>query len=380
MNEKYEQYALQLKNQKLFEMEELYQKHLNDYIPLFQKHFLKVCENILDLQHSGLLGEISYLEYTLLYTNLLQKNETAEVRVYNDNWYFDGGQRIIGNFDFSYLFIKYRELWTELFSARKRFAGAVASHEIKSFLLSCARSFYRYVIAVCRFSILPCIESESFLSIRRTDEFEINIGEYMAYTEAIYKENRERTSKDALDWFSLRLEFEYAFEDFTELDFSGSDLSEIDLRYSDLRRSRLVHTDFQIPCFLAPGSVMLTWRALTCVTAIHEADFAGANLTNTRFTSAKSYAGISSGRTEWKIPGYRRVSFRNANLTNADFRKAKIRDADFAGATMDGTLFEKSRWMGCGSQRHKGGKSVLSRIATGFRNITNNLTFSLVLS
>lgn len=347
MIEKFQNYALQLKNQKLFEMEELYQKNFNDYVSIFQKHFLEICENIIHLQQSGILGEISYLEYTLLYTNLLQKKEAAEVRVYNHNWYFDSGQHIVGNFDFSCLFIKYQELWTELFSARKRFAGIVASHEVKSFLLSCARSFYRYVIAVCRFSILSCVESEPFLSIYKSDEFEINVGEYMAYTETIYKENKKRTSKDALDWFSLRLEFEYAFEDFTGLDFSRADLSEIDLRYSDLRQSRLTGTDFQDSMLCGTRFCHADMRdANLCYCLLHEADFTGANLANACFTCAKSYAGISPRQTEWKIPGYRQVSFRSTNLTNADFQATDIRDADFTEAVMDGTLVQKKQLAG----------------------------------
>ena len=78
----------------------------------------------------------------------------------------------------------------------------------------------------------------------------------MGYTEAIYKENKKRTSEDSLAWFSLRREFEYAFEDFSGLDFTGADLSEIDLRYSDLRNAKLTSTDFQDSMFLAHVSVM----------------------------------------------------------------------------------------------------------------------------
>ena len=344
MTDKFEKYAIQLKNEKLFETEELYQKNFNDYASIFQKHFLGICENITHLQQSGTLGEIAYLEYTLLYTNLLQKKETAEVRAYNGNWYLDNNQLTAGEFDFSPLFIKYRELWTDLFAARKRFAGAVASHEIKSFLLSCARSFYRYVIAVCRFSILPCIESELFQSINRTEKFEINIGEYMAYTEAVYKEDQTRTSMDALDWLSLHLEYEYAFEDFSELDFSKADLSGIDLRYSDLRRCQLKGTDFQDSMLSGARfchASMEDADLRNCL--MHEADFTGANLANARFTAARSHAGIAPEQSSWKSPGYRPVSFRNANLTNADFRNTNIKNADFTGALMAGALFQQKQ-------------------------------------
>ena len=69
----FEEYADRLKNQKLFEMEEIYQEHFQDFVPMFQKHFKETCENIVKLQQAGELGEISYLEYTFLYTSLLMK-------------------------------------------------------------------------------------------------------------------------------------------------------------------------------------------------------------------------------------------------------------------------------------------------------------------
>ena len=130
---------------------------------------------------------------TVLKNSLLMQNENAEVRVYNDNWYFDSGQRTIGYFDFSSLFQKYHELESELISAHKRFAGSVSAQETTSFLMSCARPFYCYIISIFRYSILPCIEKEPFLSVKRAEKFEINVGEYMAYSESIYKENQLRS-------------------------------------------------------------------------------------------------------------------------------------------------------------------------------------------
>lgn len=285
MTKEFQQYAEELKNKKLFEADEIYQYHLDEYIPIFQNHFKNICETIIKLQRSDNLGGISYLEYTLLYTNLLRKEDTAEVRVYDDNWYFDPGQRAVGNFDFSFLFTKYRELWAELMSSRKRFAKAVTAQETISFLLSCASQFYKYIASAFRFSILSCIETEPFLCVQRADEFEINVGEYMAYTEAIYKENRKRTSKATLDWFSMREEYEYTYEDFPGLDFSGADL------------------------------------------------------TNARFTAADAYRGAPDP-DKWLNAGYRNANFRNANLTNADFTHSDIYDADFTGAVMDGTMID----------------------------------------
>ncbi len=191
MTDEFMQHALQLQTQKLCETEELYQANLDTYIPLVQKHFCSICENIIKLQNDGSLGAISFLEYTMLYTNLIQKKDIAEVRVYNDRRYFDSCQCIAGTFDFSFLFLKYRELWSQLVSSRKRFPG-VSAQEITSFLLSCAPAFYKYAVSVCLFSIPGCTDSEPFLSVRRKYQFEISVGEYMAHTETVYKEKPER--------------------------------------------------------------------------------------------------------------------------------------------------------------------------------------------
>ncbi len=341
MTEEYMQYADDLKTQKLFETEKLYQTNLDEYMPVFQRNFKQICETIIRLQRANELGAISYLEYTLLFTNLINGEIKAEIRVYDDNWYFDPLQRMVGHFDFSFLFIKYKELWTDLMTARKRFAGAVTGQETVSFLLSCASQFYKYIVSAFRFSILPCIEAEPFLSVQRGKEFELNVGEYMAYTEAIYKENRQRTSKETLDWFALREEYSYAFEDFTGLDFSGADLSEIDLRYSDLRNTTLTGTDFQDSMLFGARFCHARLQDADfryCL--MHESDFTGADLTNARFTAAKAYRGVPD-HTKWTITGYRSICFKNANLTNADFTRTRIRDADFTGATMDGAVIDR---------------------------------------
>lgn len=343
MTEEFQRYATALNTRKLFEMDTLYQEHLNDYIPVFQAHFKNICETICQLQENNEIGEISYLEYTFLLTNLIRKSETAEIRIYNEDWYFDPAQRAIGSFDYSFVFTKYRELWNELISSRKRFAGAVTAQETISFLLTSASIFYRYVASIFRCSILPCVETEPFLSIRRADEFEINVGEYMAYTEAIYKENRTRTSADALNWFQLREEFAYAFEDFSGLDFSGSDLSEIDLRYADLRRTTLTGTDFQDSLLYGTRFCHANLRGADLrYCQIHEADFSGADLTDARLNATTGYRGAPDTEN-WTLTGFRPIHFENANLTRADFRRTKIRDADFTGAVMDGAVIERKR-------------------------------------
>lgn len=343
MTREFEQYAIQLKEQKLLETEALYQAHLEEYKTAFLENFRSICENILHLQNECGLGKISYLEYTLLYTSILNQQYSAEIRIYNKNWYFDSGQRVVGHCSLDFPFAKYHALYLELMAYRKRFAGAVTAREVLGFVLPCAGLFYKYVVAALRYSIPDCAKTELFQSIQRSDEFEINVGEYMGNTEAIYKENRKRTSEETLAWFQMRHEFAYSFEDFSGLDFSGADLSEIDLRYADLTDAKLTDTDFQDAMLFGTRFCHANLQGADlryCL--MHEADFSGADMTNTKFYAARAYRGLPN-TANWIIAGYRSVSFRNANLTNADFNGSKIRDADFTGAKMDGTRIRKSQ-------------------------------------
>lgn len=341
MTNEYLHYATRLKTQKLFELEDIYQTHSATYTPILQNHFRTICQTIQKMQANKELGELSYLEYTLLYTNLIHGDHTAQVRAYGKDWYFDPCQRIVGSLDLSFFFIKYKELWAELMSCRKRFAGAVSAQEAIAFLLSCAASFFQYIAAAFRFSILPCLREEPFLSVRRADPFEINVGEYMAFTEAVYKENRTRTAQKTLDWFSLRLEFAYAYEDFSGLALPSADLSEIDLRYADLSHTVLHGADFQDALLFGTRFRHASLRdADFRYCQLHEADFTGADLTNASFRATEGFRGVPDC-TEWLFPGYRSICFHNADLSHADFTRTKIRDADFTGAIMDGTILER---------------------------------------
>lgn len=343
MTDEFMQYAQNLKNQKLFETEALYQSDPAICLLHFQDNFCDVCKNILKMQHNGLSGEISFLEYTLLRTNLMQKKSVAEVRAYHDKWYFDGRQYTAGYFDFSPLFVRYWELAKELAASKKRFPG-VSAQEITSFVLSCADSFYRYVISACRFFILNCIDTEPFLSLQRADEFVISAGEYMACSEPIYQENRKRTAKEALEWFASRLKYDYTYESFAGHNFSHADLSEINLDYTDFRNAALTGADFRNARLTGArfcGADLTDADFRGCL--LHEADFRGAQLRGARFASARAFRGVSQNQN-WTDAGYRSVNFRNADLSHADFRNADIVDADFTGAVMEGTLLLKEQF------------------------------------
>jgi hypothetical protein len=342
MNEHYLRRAEIMLNQKLFKTEGLFFDNFLSLSRAFKENFRKICIEISELQKADHLDGISYIEYTLLRTNTINKDYAAEIRVYGEEWYLCKNQHIIDRFDISFLLQNFDMLWTELLVMSKQYVGKVSSLDISGFMMDAVSKFYAYVISLCRFSILECIEQGYFRAIKKTTPFSINIGEYMAKTETIYKEDSNKDSKKLLEWFADRLCYEYCFEDFSGLDFSNEDFFDIDLRYSDLRNTQLANTDFTYANLIGARFCGADLEnADFTKSIIYEADFSCANLQNAKFNYSEANWGIPD-KEEWKHPGFFKVSFRNVNLQNADFTGANLIGADFTEAVMDGVKFDLS--------------------------------------
>lgn len=343
MEEGFLKYANKQKNSKLLELECLFQIEYIKYISMFRNNFSSICETIIMLQKTGNISDISYIEYTMLYTNFINKRYMVDVRVYNEDWYLDKKQISVGHFDVSFIFNKYEELWEQLLTDRKMYN--VNKMEIVSYILTSLPDFYSYVTSMCRFGIIKCTEKEIFKLIKKTNEFEINVGEYMARTEPIYKENGIKNQKLIDAWFNERFEHEYAFEDFTGLNFSSRDFSEIDFRYSDFRHSYLNNVNLQDSLLIGTRFCFASMEYTDfSYCTLYEADFTGANLENAKFVGVVADAGIMNDEM-WDMPGYIGVSFCNANLQNADFTKSNFIGADFTGAILKGAIFNNDHVM-----------------------------------
>jgi len=332
-----------LLTEKLFETEGLFQCGFSSLSEAFKENFQEICREIAALQAAGNLDEIAYIEYTMLRSNIINKNYTAEIRTYGKEWFLCKNQRVVGQFDISDILQNLDKLWTDLLTTRKQYVGKVSSLDISEFIMDATPKFYTYVISLCRFSILDCIEQDYFKVIKKTPQFSINVGEYMAQTEPIYKENSEKDCKSLLKWFAKRHSYVYCFEDFSGLDFSNENFTNIDFRYSDLRNAILTNTSFLYANLIGArfcGAELE--NANFSYSILHEADFSGANLRKAKFYYSQANWGLLD-KDEWKRVGLFKVSFRKANLQNANFTGANLIGADFTDAVMDGAIFDLVR-------------------------------------
>ena len=196
---------------------------------------------------------------------------------------------------------------------------------------------------LARFAIMDCAFDKAFHDIEKNEFFKVRVGGYMAKTETVYAARKNKDADELVNWFGRYLWNTYTYGDYSGLDFAGKSFLYTDFRFSRFQDSTLRHVSFDGSsltgvCFR--GADMEGCRFDYC--SLYQADFTGAVLKNASFKKARGKAGLTD-KNEWKFAGFLPVSFRNADLTNADFTGADIKDADFTQSVMDGAKFDSSR-------------------------------------
>jgi len=308
-------------------------------ITVFNKHFCDICSNIQNWQTKGTLSAISYLEYTMLHTNFTNRRYVAEVFVYDNESYADKTQRLVGEYEVSFLFIYFDELWDWLLTERKRYAGKVKVQDIKAFILESLPKFYAYLASIARFALLDSSGESHFTDIEKNEKFTVSVGNYMASTIPVYVESKTKNAKKLAEWFNEQLFEEYFFGDYSHLDFTEKTFLSTDFRYTRFQGSALNNTNFERSMLTGASfrnANMQGCRLDNCY--IFASDFSYATLINASFVSARGRAGLQDEK-EWQHVGYLPVNFRYADLTNANFTGANLSGADFTGATLTGANF-----------------------------------------
>ena len=73
MNEDFLSRAMVKRNEYLLKTEELFVVNKNKWFADFAGHFLDLCSQMRDLKYKLVLSAITYLEYTMLYTNFINR-------------------------------------------------------------------------------------------------------------------------------------------------------------------------------------------------------------------------------------------------------------------------------------------------------------------
>jgi hypothetical protein len=295
MDEKFSIRAKLLVNDYLLKTEKLFISSKDNWINDFIEHFITACSIIAKKQDELCIPAISYLEYTLLLTNIINRHYVSEIIVYNDKSYLDLKQHIVYKYDISHLLVYFDDLWNKLLNERKLYVGKVRSNDVTKIMLESCFSFYSYLISIARYAIKHCIGIYPFIDILRNKVFMINVGNYMAKTEPVYIENKQKDNKRLETWFNEKKANEYIFGDYSKLCFIAKNFSYTDFRYSSFNGSVLKKTHFSGSELIGVNFSQADLE--DCIfdyCTIYEADFSNANMKNASLVKTTAKPGLTN--------------------------------------------------------------------------------------
>ena len=173
----------------LLKTEELLTANKDAWTAAFAEHFISACTRIVKMQAEQSLSALSYLEYTMLYTNFIDRRYISEVWVYGQESYLDRNQRAVCEYDVSFLFVYFDELWGELTALQRQYSGRISAQDITAYMLRALPDFYSYLADIARLALAECIAGEPFISIAKNNIFMINTGDYMAGVQTVFEIN-----------------------------------------------------------------------------------------------------------------------------------------------------------------------------------------------
>ena len=334
------------RNDYLLKTEELFIANKDKWFSDFAMHFLKLFTQIQKLQDDLVLSATMYMEYTMLYTNFINRHYTADIMIYGKKSYLDKNQRLAGSYNLSFLFVFFDKLWDDLMNLKRRYLGKVSVQNVTTYMMRILPDFYSYFANIARFALVNCFDRGSCADINKNEEFIVNIGDYMVQTETVYIENKLKNADKLTIWFKEQLWNEYVFGDYSSLDFSCNTFLYTDFRYARFQNSTLNYADFRGSWLTGAnfrGAIMEGCCLDNC--SLFEADFSNAILKKASFKNVRAKIGLSN-KNEWQFVGFLAVSFRGADLTGADFTGSDLTGADFTGANLTSADFSRASLVG----------------------------------
>lgn len=305
----------------------------SSYLDVFRRNFLEICGGI----SQKCDFPISVLDITMLRTNIVKQNYTAEVIAYGKEHYFDENSSTVGEIDISPVYKAYDGLYEAIVKESRKYPLTASVYDAQAYMLSICSEFYKAVSYMLRRNIYEWKDTKEFQSIPFAEDFEVNCGEYASYTDTIFIRHNTKNAMEERNRLASGENCNFA--DFTQLDLSGEEYEAADFRYSDFSGSSMDNCSFQ-------GS-MLDFSYLREVSA-KNADFTDCVLNGSDFTKARLtgavFDTVENEAYEEELVPFRlenRTSFRGADLRKAVFMYCDLSNVDFAEADLRETRFDK---------------------------------------
>lgn len=316
----------------LEEIEQNYDVFISEIVVIFDDFLKKLLNSE---------KEISIIAVSVLRSSLKENNSYFYFSAYDKNFYVDKDSINIG-YEINFLFKQLINLSNQLHIDKKKFVQKVSKDDVDKVKQIEVSKYLEIAILLFRRAI-PFIEKlESFINIKKDDNFEIRVGEYLDKTEKIYINTKSTKNSEI-----LKKEFEkiyndyYNFKHFHDINLSNGIYNGINLNYSlfenidfcgsQIENSSLVDTKF-IDCNLNNSSFKnATFLGTT---------FDNCKMKNVNFTNFN--INVQFNVEEMKVNLFPTIYFKNCTIKNCDFTGANLTMVKFINCTFLDTSFENT--------------------------------------
>lgn len=323
----------------LLMLEDFFQASKDKLAEDFKMSFQKICQQLGEQQSLQQKGPIAHITFSMLRTELLEKNPHYLVEATDEEWFFDL-HPLLTTYDAGWAHHFLEQYIQELSLYSKTFMGAITQADMERIKLQDAHHFHQYVLSLARYALPDIIRCPEYLALERDVAVEIRVGEFMDINEIVYSEDfASKDNEEIKAWLEEKLEGEYPYEVFSHLNLADGNYSDLDIRYAFFQKTNL--TNCRLRDCLLIGANFRESRLIgtdLSFSSIHEADFSNSQLQDANFQQVQGACGLLDPQ-KWEVPGYLPVSFKNADLEGANFELANLRGACFIGANVKNTNF-----------------------------------------
>lgn len=180
-----ENYVKKIGQEKLLSLDNYYNNCQDRLATQFADSFRKLCLKALTMQIKGQKGDIMYINYSLLRTNMIERKYTYAAEALNCYSFEDDGDcRIEYDVTWAYQFL--HEFLEELEQKRRLYIDKISPAVIDRIMMEELAGYNNYVVKLARLAIPQAVNLVEFKEMYKEDYVEIRVGEYKGTYEVIW--------------------------------------------------------------------------------------------------------------------------------------------------------------------------------------------------
>lgn len=328
-----------ISNELFIELDKQWVKEIQSLSNMFQNSFLESCNNLKKMQQTGDANISSYIIFTILRTNIQEKEYSFPFIHFDELLWLGNKQIIIGQHSCDFFFYYYEKLKNNLINAVKKYPKLLIFEDIDKILQKELEKFLRYFAKLAKYNMKEYILSKEYKSVVKSPFFQFRTGEYMGETYLVFDEDTIESNIKNEIYSLAKQEYKLCDKTIRNIDFSFHNMSESDFVFTRFQNCSFFNTDMQYGRYIGTSFSGCDCRDTNfSYSVMNEADFSNANLENACLKKIEAYSGFTVP-SKWDMPSFWPINFSRANLTNVNFSGADLRGAIFDNAICNNTKF-----------------------------------------